>query len=320
MKAIRVREFGNPEVMRLEDAPDPRPGPGQVVLRVKAAGVNPVDTYLRSGGYAIKPALPYTPGSDAAGIVESVGEAVAGVAAGARVYASGTLSGAYAEQALCDERQVHPLPGNVSFAQGAAVGIPYGTAYYALFQRAKARAGEIVLVHGATGGVGIAAVQLARAAGMRVIGTGSTERGRALVLGQGADHALNHGESGFLEKLSELTGGHGADLIIEMLANVNLGMDLKALAGNGRIVIVGSRGRVEIDPRDAMSRNASILGMLLHNASREEEADLHEAIDEGLESGRLRPVVGREFPLSEAPLAHHAVMEPGACGKIVLIP
>ncbi len=196
MKAIRVQEFGPPEVMRLAEIPDLRPGPNQLVLRVKAAGVNPVDTYVRSGTYARKPALPYTPGSDAAGVVESVGEGTARVKVGARVYTSGTLTGAYAEQALCDERQVHPLPERVSFAQGAAVNVPYATAYRALFQRAKATPGETVLVHGATGGVGIAAVQLAVAAGLKVIGTGGTEKGRSLVSQQGAQHVLDHRGAG----------------------------------------------------------------------------------------------------------------------------
>src|SRR5215212_7587920 len=135
MKAIRVYEPGGPEVMKLEDAPDLKPGPGQVLVRVKAAGVNPVDTYIRSGIYARKPPLPYTPGMDAAGDVEAVGEGVRRVAAGDRVYISGTATGAYAEQMLCDESEAHALPSHISYAQGAAVNVPYATAYRALFQR-----------------------------------------------------------------------------------------------------------------------------------------------------------------------------------------
>ena len=174
MKAIRVHEFGGPEVMSLEEVPDLQPGPGQVVVTVKAAGVNPVDTYIRSGQYAKRPALPYTPGMDSAGVVASVGEGVSGVAVGDRVYTAGAVTGTYAEQVLCNESQVHPLPEHVSYQQGAAMGVPYGIAYRALFNRAVAKAGETVLVHGATGGVGVAAVQLARAAGLRVIATGGT--------------------------------------------------------------------------------------------------------------------------------------------------
>ena len=141
MKAIRVHEFGGPEVLKLEDVPDLKAGPGQVVVRVKAAGVNPYDTYMRQGTYAIKPPLPYTPGSDAAGIVDSVGEGVAGLAPGDRVYVGGTLTGAYAEQTLAEAWQVHPLPPNVTFAQGAGVNVPYATAFRALLQIARAQAG-----------------------------------------------------------------------------------------------------------------------------------------------------------------------------------
>lgn len=320
MKAIRVREFGAPEVMLVEEMPDLRPGPKQVLVRVKAVGVNPVDTYIRSGLYAQKPTLPYTPGTDAAGFVESIGDGVTRVAVGARVYTSGTIGGAYAEQALCGESQVHALPEQVSYAQGAAVGVSCAAAYRALFQRAKATPGEIVLVHGATGGVGIAAVQLANAAGMKVIGTGSTAKGRALASKEGAHHVLDHGAPGYLDQMLALTGGHGVDVILEMLANVNLGRDLKVLALGGRVVVIGSRGRVEIDPRDAMNRDATILGMLLSNAPERERASIYAALGASLENNTLRPVVGKEIPLADAPRAHYAVMQPGAYGKIVLIP
>ncbi|MHC4362851.1 MAG: NADPH:quinone reductase, partial [Planctomycetota bacterium] len=177
MKAIRIHRFGEPEVMRLEEVPDLSCGPGQVLVQVRAAGVNPVDTYIRAGRYSFGE-VPYTPGMDAAGVVEAVGDGVTTARVGDRVYAAGTLSGAYAEKTLCEERQVHHLPHQVSFSQGAALGVPYATGYRALFQRARAKKGEVVLVHGASGGVGIAAVQIARAAGMTVIGTAGTDRGR----------------------------------------------------------------------------------------------------------------------------------------------
>jgi NADPH2:quinone reductase len=233
VKTIRVREFGDPEVMKLEDTPELRSAAGQVLVRVKAVGVNPVEAYIRTGTYAMKPALPYTPGSDAAGAVESVGPGVTGFAPGDRVYFGGTLSGAYAEQALCEAWQVHPLPPNVTFAQGAAVNVPYATAFRALFHFAHARAGETVLIHGASGGVGVACVQLARAAGLRVIGTGGTDRGRELVAVQGAHHVLDHRAPGYLDELLKLTQGRGVDVVLEMLANVNLAKDLTVLARGG---------------------------------------------------------------------------------------
>jgi len=320
MKAIRVHEFGPPEVMTLEEVTDLRAGPGQVLVRIKAAGVNPVDSYVRSGLYARKPVLPYTPGADAAGVVEAVGEGVMRLAAGARVFISGTVSGAYAEQALCEESQIHPLPDKVSFAQGAGVYVPYATAYCAIFERAKARPAETVLVHGASGGVGTAAVQLAHAAGMRVIGTAGSERGRSLVRAQGADHILDHRAAGYLDELSRITEGRGVDVVLEMLANVNLDKDLQILASGGRVVVIGSRGRVEIDPRAIMSRQASVTGMLLFNTTEGERAEILAALSAGLGNGTLQPVVGSEIPLAEAARAHHQIMESSAFGKIVLVP
>jgi NADPH:quinone reductase len=320
VKAIRVREFGGPEVLKLEDVPDPQAVAGQVVVRVRAAGVNPVDTYVRSGAYAVKPELPYTPGFDAAGEVESVGEGVKSVKAGDRVYTSGSLSGTYAELCLCEEWQVHPLPGRVSFSEGAGINTPYATAWRALFQRALGRPGETVLVHGASGGVGTAAVQMARAAGFEVIGTGGTDEGRKLVAEQGAHHVLDHHAPDYLEQLTALTQGRGVDVILEMLANVNLDKDLGVLAKGGRVVVIGSRGAVEINPRLAMGRDAAILGMTLFNVSPQDLASIHAALVAGLEAGTLRPVVGREVSLAEAARAHEEVMKPGAYGKIVLVP
>src|SRR3990167_7092761 len=221
MRAIVVREWGPPDVMKLEEAPIPSPGPGQVLARLRAVGVNPVETYVRAGTYVRKPSLPYTPGGDAAGVVGAIGAGVTGVEVGDRVYTHGTLTGAYAEAALCEAAQIHPLPGRVSFAQGAALGTPYSTAWRALFIQAHARPAETVLVHGASGGVGTACVQLARAAGLRVIGTAGTEKGMQLVGEQGAHDVLNHRDPEYLTRIGPLTGGRGVDLVVEMLANVN---------------------------------------------------------------------------------------------------
>jgi NADPH2:quinone reductase len=320
MKAIRVHEFGPPEAMQLEEVPALSPGPGEVVVRLKAVGVNPVDTYIRSGLYFPELPLPYTPGMDGAGIISAIGTKVSHRTVGQRVYVARSLSGTYAEEVLCKEFQTQPLPEEASFGQGAAIGVPYGAAFRALFQRAHAVAGETVLIHGASGGVGLAAVQLARAAGLRVIGTAGSRKGEALVTAQGAHHVLNHRQKGYLERLQELTCGTGVDVILEMLANVNLDRDLGVLSRGGRVVVIGSRGRVEIDPRTAMGREASILGMTLFGASDKELASMHAAFVEGIRNGTLRPVVSRELPLADASAAHHAVMETSTCGKIVLLP
>jgi NADPH:quinone reductase len=320
MKAIRVSEYGGPSVLKLEEIPTPQPGPNQVLVRNHAVGVNPVDTYLRSNTDNRGPKLPYTPGSDAAGVVEAVGPGVTSVKPGDRVYVGGTVSGAYAELSLCNEAQVHPLPGNVSFAQGAAVNVPYATAYHALFHRAHGDAGESVLVHGASGGVGIAAVQLARARGMTVIGTAGTDRGRRLVAEQGAHHVLDHTAAGYLDELLKLTGGHGVNVVLEMLANVNLQKDLGVVAMGGRIAVIGNRGTTEINARSAMNKNAAILGVALFNTTPAQLVGLHAALVEGLRNGTLRPVIAQELPLAQAPRAHEAVMEAGHHGKIVLLP
>jgi NADPH2:quinone reductase len=320
VKAIRVHEFGGPEVLKLEDVTDPRPGPGQVLVQVRAVGVNPVETYVRTGTYAIKPALPYTPGADAAGVVAGVGEDVTRVSAGDRVYASGSLTGTYAEKTLCAEAQVHPLPAKVSFEQGAAMGVAYGTAYRGVFQRGGGKPGEAVLVHGASGGVGTAALQLARAAGMVVTGTAGSDAGLALVKEQGALHAVNHTATGYLDELMKLTSGRGYDLILEMLANKNLANDLGLLAKKGRVVVIGNRGTIEINPRDAMSREADIRGLTLFATTEQESKEMRAALGAGLDNGTLRPVVGQKIPLAEAARAHVEIMKNSpTLGKIVLV-
>jgi len=324
MKAIRVHKFGGPEVLQLDDVPDPVPGPGQVLVAIKATGVNPADTYVRSGTYAIVPPLPYTPGGDAAGIVKAVGAGVSTPAVGDRVYLSATQSqsmlGTYAELAVCDASAAHPLPAHVSFGQGAAIGVPYGTAYRALFHKAQARPGESVLVHGASGGVGIGAVQLARAAGLTVFGTAGTERGLALVREQGAHHVLNHTVPDYLKEITARTEGRGVDVIVENLANVNLQKDLDVVARLGRIVVVGNRGTIEINPRGTMTKDVTITGFVLWNATPAEKASIHAALGAGLANRTLSPVIGQEIALKDAPRAHQAVLEPGAYGKIVLVP
>jgi NADPH2:quinone reductase len=324
MKAIRVPRFGEPSVMKLEVVPDKSAGAGQVLVDVKAAGVNPVDTYIRSGQYASLPPLPYTPGADAAGIVNAVGSGVHEFKSGDRVYISGTVDGraygAYAQQALCTVDEVHHLPDHVSFAEGAGVGIPYVTAWRALFDKGRAMPGETVLIHGASGAVGVAAVQMASAAGLRVFGTAGTERGRELAREQGAHEVFDHSAGGYENEVLAKTGGRGVDLIIEMLANVNLVRDLDLIAKRGRIAIVGNRGALELNPRAIMAKDATIVGFTNFNANPSELSTAHAAIVAGMQRSGYTPQVGRELPLADAPRAHEEVLKPGAYGKIVLIP
>lgn len=318
MKAIIVREFGAPEVMKLEEIPIQKIDANQVLVKVKAVGVNPVDTYVRSGVYPTVPNLPYTPGKDSAGIVEAVGENVTKVKVGDRVYTADSITGTYAEFCVCKENQVGNLPENISFEQGAGVFVPYATSYRALFQKAKAKLGETVLVHGASGGVGIATVQWAKNRGLNVIGTASSDAGKQLIQEQGADFVFDHSTDNYLQEILEATENKGVDIILEMLANVNLVKDFNVLAKYGRIVIIGNRGSLEFNPRLTMGKDAVIYGMALFNFSTSDENEIHEAIYQGLSEGYLNPIVGKTFSLSQAAEAHHEVIESKAFGKIVL--
>ncbi len=319
MKAIIVREFGAADVMKLEEISTPKPNEDQVLVRIKAAGVNPVDTYIRSGVYTQKPSLPYTPGKDGAGIVEKTGANVQRFKSGDRVLSADAGSGTYAEFAVFDERQLIKLPDNVSFEEGAGVFVPYATAYRALFQKAQGKKGETLLVHGASGGVGIAAIQWAKNAGLTVIGTAGSEDGKKLVKEQGADFVVEHGsDKSYLDEILEITNGKGVEIILEMLANVNLQKDFDVLANFGRVSIIGNRGSLEFNPRAIMSKDASVFGLSLFNAPDAEMQEIYAAVFDGLQAGFLTPVVGKTFPLEKAVEAHRAVIEEKAFGKIVL--
>ena len=320
MKAIRVSEYGGPSVLKLEEVPTPQPGPNQVLVRILAVGVNPVDTYLRSNTDNRGPKLPYTPGSDAAGVVEVVGSGVTQVKVGDRVYVGGTSSGAYAELCLSDPGQLHPLPANATFAQGAAMNVPYATAYQALFNRAHGQAGETVLVHGASGGVGIAAVQLARARGLTVIGTAGTERGRKLVLSEGAAPRPRPHGPGLPRRVCAPHGrpgaGHHHGDVGQREPPEGPRHHRHAWAHCRHRQ--PRRGRDQRPLRD--EQNANILGMALTHASPFELAGIHAALVEGLRNGSLRPVIAQELPLSQAARSHEAVLEPGHHGKVILVP
>lgn len=322
MRAIVVEQFGAADVMRPRELPRPEPAEGQLLVRLHAAGVNPVDTYIRSGNYPLKPPLPYTPGGDGAGVVEAVGHGVGGFRPGDRVYVGGSVAGPifglYATHVLCAVSQAHPLPEHLTFEQGASVNVAYVTAYRALFDRAQVKPGETVLVHGASGGVGLAAVQLAAACGAVVLGTAGSDAGRRVVAACGASAVFDHSRVGYLEQLRGFVGERGVDVVIEMLANVNLDHDLALLAKFGRVVVVGNRGRVEIDPRQTMAKEAAILGVQMWAGGDVAVQRAHAYIVAGLKSRSLNPVVGPVFALDEASKAHDAVMAPGHVGKVVL--
>ena len=317
MKAIRIEQFGDAGVLKVAEIDKPEVGNGQILVQVATIGVNPVDTYLRAGMYPVLPKLPFTPGLDAAGTIAELGEGVAGWKVGDRVYIVGSLSGAYAEFVLCTPQQVHPLPDGNSFGEGAAVGTAGAAAWRSLYIQGEARAGQKLLIHGASGSVGTTAVQLARATGMAVYGTAGTKKGLDLVSGLGAS-VFDHTSSDYLDQMKVTTGGRGFDLILEMLANINLEKDLDLLAPRGKVIIVGSRGRIEIDPRATMGAEREIRGMSLFNATPAENNETHAALVAAMETKILKPIISREMPLSDAPKAHELVLESGNCGKLVL--
>lgn len=320
MRAIKVHQWGGPEVLKLEtDVPVPVPGENQVLMKVHASGVNPVDTYIRSGTYARKPELPYIPGSDAAGVIVTVGENVTNFKPGDRAYSVRSVTGAYCEYAVSDVQYTAHLSEKLTFSQGASLGVPYYTAYRALINKAKIKPGETILVHGASGAVGMASVQIAKVMGLRILGTAGTKEGLELVKANGANEVFNHREDGYTEQIMAATGGLGPNVIIEMLANVNLQHDLEMLHFQGRLVVVGCRGTTDINPRLMMGKEAQVFGVMLSGATTEDWKEMHSFMEAGAEDGWVNPHVNREYPLEEAAAAHHDIINnSGTVGKLVL--
>ncbi|XP_052219899.1 quinone oxidoreductase-like isoform X2 [Dreissena polymorpha] len=290
MRAIRVANYGGPEVLKVDPkVPVPVPTDTQVLVEVKAAGVNPVDTYIRSGSFGTTGPLPYTPGADVAGIVSKIGAKVTKFKPGDNVYVIRNVSGGYAECTVAEENMVGKLPSHLSFSQGAGLGIPcYSAARAYIKAKGKVMQGNTVLVHGASGAVGLACVQIGKAKGLTVLGTAGTKEGLDLVLKHGAANAFNHKEQGYIDKVLEATNGAGPDIIIEMLANVNLDTDMKIVNKGGIIV--------------------------------EEWVEMHQVISEGLTQGWLVPSVQKEYKLEEASLAHEEIINnSGTTGNRILI-
>lgn len=321
MKAIRVREFGPPEVMQLEELPTPTPGPGELVMRIKAAGVSPLHALLRAGfrvgDYPMD--LPLTPGFDAAGVVERVGVGVNRFRVGDRVYGT-SLHGCYAEYGLFNESKVYPLPSTVTFAQAAGMRVPYLSAFYSLFSLARAEPGETVLVQGASGAVGTAAVQLAKAYGLIAIGTAGTEAGRSTVLREGAVHAIDYRAADLWSQVAARTHGRGVDIILETFANQNLVNGLESLAKNGRMVILSGPGKTQFDPLSLIAKGTRIMGLDLLSIPPAESARIHLLLNAGMETGVLRPLVPHEMPLADAPAAHRALESGEKMGRFALMP
>lgn len=304
--AVRVENFGDPTVLsKTKVLALPQPGLGQVQVKIQAFGVNPVDTYIRSGVYANKPALPYTPGHDCAGYVTALGAGVTNVKLGDRVFTSRSVTGSYATEGLFEASAVHPLPAHFSFQEGAAIGTGHATAYRALVQKGKAKPGQSVVVHGASGGVGIPTVEFAKLLGLRVIATAGNEAAIKQLLSMGCAVVLNHHTQDVLAEVMKATNGEGVDVVVEMAADKNLAQDLKMVRRGGTIVVVGSRGDSTISPREIMGRESTVTGVMLYSKTPEELAEISAAMTALFSAGLGRPSVSVVYEgFAAAPQAH----------------
>lgn len=324
MKAVRIHEYGGPEVLVYEDVPDPEPGSRQVLVRVEAATVNPVDVAVREDRFPTPKQPPKILGSDGAGVVERIGTEVTVCQVGDEVIFSGLgvgSEGSYAEYALIAEAQAVPKPSSLSFIDAAALGMVFPTAYYALVTRGELQQGETVLVQGGAGGVGSAAIQIAKALGARVLTTVSGAEAADLVRGIGADEVIDYKREDVVARVAELTDGRGVDLVHELVISANLPSDLGVIAKGGRIVCTGQGPRpdVALPIGPALAKDATLLFMSLNNAGRAGVAAITREVAEMAAAGRVRAVVGETLPLREARRAHE-LLEGAHVGKIVLQP
>jgi len=322
MKAVVFEKLGGPEVRRLGDVPKPEAKPGTVVIRVRSAGINFADTLFRQGQYLLQPKLPDVPGVEAAGEIESVGADVTNFKPGMRV--AGISTRTYAEYAQVPVNQVIPLPDSLSFDEGAAFPIQVLTAWHMLHTAHATAARQTVLVHSAAGGVGIVAVQIAKAAGARVIGTVSRDSKASLVKQFGADDVINYATHDFAEETNRLTHGRGADLILDAVGATTFETGLKCVAPFGHVILYGRAG----GPPEPLNlfrlfeKSAKVSGFTLYAVAPEPEI-MRRGIEESfrlIEQGKLKLLVGRAFPLAEAAQAHRFIESRQSTGKLVLNP
>jgi NADPH:quinone reductase len=324
MKAMVATRWGEPSELLYLDVPDPEPDPGQVLVETRAAGCNFPDILMVQGKYQVKPPHPFSPGHEIAGVVRAVGPGVTRVRAGQRVIANLEWGG-YAERAVTSAERVHPIPDAMPFDQAAAFYVVYQTGYSALVRRAALQPGEWLLVHGAAGGVGLAAVQLGKALGARVIATAGTKDKLEIARQSGADVLIDYGTEDWVERVKAVTGGEGADVIYDPVGGDVFDGSTKCIAFEGRILTIGfAGGRI---PTLAINRvllkNFSVVGVHWGYYQRRGSPLVQEWMDALLklyEQGRIRPVVYRSYPLREAAAALGALSARESYGKVVLVP
>ncbi|MFW5938684.1 MAG: NADPH:quinone reductase [Halanaeroarchaeum sp.] len=323
MRAVRYHEHGDESVLTLETVERPEPGAGEALVRIAAASVNPIDTYVREGNVRPPSGLPHVGGSDLAGVVEAVGEDVTAVEEGDRVFATGLglfSPGTYAEYTVAPVDRLASLPDSVPFRDGAAAAMAFATAWRALVTRGDLSLGDLALVHGASGGVGHAAVQVATAAGATVVGTARDGEPAEFVRSLGADAVVDYRSDGLADDIAEAAGGRGVDVVFEPQADAHLAANLACLRRGGRIVAIGENGPITLDgglPMEAKKADADIRFMSIM-ASPGDQAEILERVGERLANGTFSVEIDSVFGLDQVPDALGELMSSGTIGKVVL--
>ncbi|MBI4592815.1 MAG: NADPH:quinone oxidoreductase family protein [Candidatus Rokubacteria bacterium] len=324
MKAMIARAWGGPASLEYADVPDPVPGPGEVLIEVRAAACNFPDILMTQGKYQVKPPLPFSPGLEAAGVVRAVADGGREFRVGQRVFAVPRW-GAYAEAVAVPAARTYALPDFMSFEEGAAFGLVYQTAWCALVERAALRAGETLLVHGAAGGVGLAAVQLGRALGARVLATAGSAEKLDVARAAGADVGMNYRTEEWIERVKSETQGRGADVIYDPVGGDIFDGSTRCVAFKGRILVIGfAGGRIaDVATNRVLLKNISVVGVYWGLYNEREPETVRAWMRELLalvEAGKLRPVIFKPFALRDAPRALAALAARESYGKVVLVP
>lgn len=325
MRAVVCREYGPPERLEVVERESPAPGKGQVLVAVQAAGVNFPDTLIIQGKYQVQPPLPFTPGSDVAGVVRTVGAGVESLRAGDRVMGfTGAGGGGFAEEAICDARNVVPIPAGVEFVTAAAFGLTYSTSYYALKDRGHLRPGETLLVLGAAGGVGLAAVELGHVMGARVIAAASSDEKLAVCRRYGADEVINYASEDLRERIKALTSGAGVDVVFDPVGGAYAEPALRGMGWEGRYLVIGfAAGEIPRIPLNLpLLKGYSIVGVFWGSFVAREPARNAENLRTllaWLADGTIKPLVSATYPLEEVAQALNDILQRRVIGKVVLV-
>ena len=323
MKAWRVHDWGEPETMKFEDVPTPEPGPGQVRILIRAAGLNFFDILQVQGKYQVKPPFPFTPGAEVAGIVDAVGEGVTEFATGSPVL-SITHGSGMAEYCIGRAGMTFPIPTGMDFPEAAALPIVYHTSYFALRERALLQAGEWLLVHAGASGVGVSAIQLGRAFGARVIATAGSAEKLEFAKSLGAEHALNYSDGSWVDQVKQITGGKGADVIYDPVGGDVFDLSTKCIAPGGRLLVIGfASGRIPtIAANRILIKDMAVVGALWGPFAVEHPdylAEAQSALAKMYEDGQIRPPKPHCYPLDQAPAALRDLASRKILSKAVLI-